>query len=212
MSFINAKVIAASAHLKAAHFPFQREEDLHEALSWCASDHYANSSSGRPFEARGILVIGESRRGKSREIQSLLEKFNDGSVTMPDGRPAKIIQCILSGKITWKDMGMKIQSVLGYKLNGRHSQAQIWDLVVKYAELQGVVGIRFDECQHVFTADGDRTRQQFLDSFKTLLKDSRWPLMLILSGIPTLAAHIAKEEQLARLLQTVRFEEIDLSR
>lgn len=212
MSFINAKVVAASAHLKAACFPFQREEDLHEALSWCASDHYAKASSGRPFEARGILVIGESRQGKSREIQSLLEKFNDGSVIMPDGRPAKIIQCILSGKITWKDMGMKILSVLGYKLNGRHSQARIWDLVVKYAELQGVVGIHFDECQHVFTSDGDRTNQQILDSFKTPFKDSRWPLMLILSGIPTLAAHIAKEEQLARLLRTVRFEEIDLSR
>jgi hypothetical protein len=65
-------------------------------------------------------------------------------------------------------------------------------------------------CQHVFSEDGDRTNQQFLDSFKTLLKDSRWPLMLILSGIPTLAGYVEKEEQLARLLRTVSFEEIDL--
>src|SRR5690606_24602465 len=70
----------------------------------------------------------------------------------------------------------------------------------------------FDECQHVFSEVGERTNQQILDSFKTLLKDSRWPLMLILSEIPSLAAHVAKEEQLVRLLRTVHFEKIDLTR
>jgi hypothetical protein len=198
--------------LKAAHFPLPRGKELFEAMSWCASDYYSKATAGRPFEARGVLVIGESRQGKSREIQRLLEKFNDGSVIMPDGRPAKIIHCILSGKVTWKDLGVKILEVLKYPLKGRRSQAEIWDLVIKCAELQGVVGIHFDECQHVFTEDGERTNQQILDSFKTLLKESRWPLMLILSGVPGLATHVAKEEQLARLLRTVRFEEIDLTR
>lgn len=212
MSFINADVLAASSPLKAAHFPFPRGQELFKALSWCATDYYAKASAGCPFEARGLMVIGESRQGKSREIQRLLEKFNDGSVVMPDGRPAKIIHCILSGKVTWKDMGEKILSQLGYKLRAPRKQAQIWEMVIKYAKLQGVVGIHFDECQHVFTETGEQTNQQILDSFKTLLKESSWPLMLILSGIPSLAAHVAKEEQLARLLRTVHFEEIDLSR
>ena len=140
-------------------------------------------------------------RGSPARSSDSLEKFNDGSVIMPDGRPAKIIHCILSGKVTWKDLGMKILNDLEYKLKGRH-QAEIWDLVVKCAELQGVVGIHFDECQHVFSEDGDRTNQQILDSFKMLLKDLRWPLMLMLSGIPTLARYVEKEEQLARLLRT----------
>ena len=211
MTFINSKVVAASAPLKDAHFALPRGQELFEAMSWCASDYYSKATAGRPFEARGILVIGESRQGKSREIQRLLEKFNDGSVIMPDERPAKIIHCILSGKVTWKDLGVKILNDLKYPLKGRRSQAEIWDLVVKCAELQGVVGIHFDECQHVFTEEGDRTNQQILDSFKTLLKDSRWPLMLILSGIPALASYVKREEQLARLLRTVRFQEIDLT-
>jgi hypothetical protein len=102
-------------------------------------------------------------------------------------------------------------TLLNYPLKGRHSQADIWEKVIKCAELQGVVGIHFDECQHVFTKDGNQTNQQILDSFKTLLKESRWPLMLILSGIPSLALQIAKEEQLALLLRTVHFKTIDLS-
>jgi hypothetical protein len=45
-----------------------------------------------------------------------------------------------------------------------------------------------------------------------LLKDSRWPLVLILSGIPALDDHIAREEQFARLLRPVHFDSIDLNR
>lgn len=212
MTFINTKIVEASAPLKSAHFPFNRGEDLFEAMSWCVTDYYTKASVKQPFEARGLMVIGEPRQGKSKEIQCLLKKFNDGSVVMPDGRQGTIIHCLLSGKVTWKDLGLRVLDELGYPLKGRRTQTDIWDRVVKYANIQGVVGIHFDECQHVFTEDGERTNQQFLDCFKTLLKDSRWPLMLILSGIPTLAKHVAKEEQLARLLRTVRFQEIDLSR
>lgn len=211
MSFINSRLVELSRPLKAAYFPFSRAEDLSKALSWCVTDYVTKSFIGQAFEARGILVIGDSRQGKSREIQRFRDKFNDGSEIMPDARPARIVHCILSGKVTWKDLGVKVLNVLGYPLRGRHTQAEIWDLVVKYAELQGVVGIHFDECQHVFSEEGERTNQQILDSFKTLLKDSRWPLILILSGIPSLAAHVAKEEQLVRLLRTVHFERIDLT-
>jgi hypothetical protein len=210
--FVRTDVVEFSAALKGAHFPFPRGEKLFEALSWCMTDYYTKASTGHPFEARGILVIGEPRQGKSREIQKLLGQFNDGSVVMPDGRPAKILHCILSGKVTWKDMGVKILHLLDYKLKGRCTQADIWDMVIKYAKMQGVVGIHFDECKHVFTDEGQRTNQQILDSFKTLLKETRWPLMLILSGIPSLATQIAKEEQLAHLLRTVRFECINLER
>ena len=48
---------------------------------------------------------------------------------------------------------------------------------------------------HIFAQTGESTNRHILDSFKTLLKDSRWPMMLILSGVPDLAQHIQKEEQ-----------------
>ncbi len=210
--FIRSDIVKFFKPLKRAHFPFPRGEELFEALSWCMTDYFTKTSIGDPFEARGILVIGESRQGKSHEIKKLLKQFNDGSVIMPDGRPAKILHCILSGKVTWKDLGVRILDLLGYKLRGRRTQADIWDMVIKYAKMQGVVGIHFDECQHVFTDEGKRTNQQILDSFKTLLKETRWPLMLILSGIPSLAKQVAKEEQLAFLLRTVRFECINIDR
>ena len=80
--------------------------------------------------------------------------------------------------------------------------------VVDQGRRQNVIGIHFDECQHVFSEKDGRTNSIILDSLKTLLKDSRWPLILILSGIPALATHVQREEQLARLLRPVHFDEI----
>lgn len=210
MSFIDQTLVDVRKPLLEARFSFGRAESLRDAMKWCATDYYSKAASGGQFEARGIVVIGESRQGKTTEIESLLRAFNDGTTIMPDGRPAKVVSCLLSGKVTWKDLGVVILEVLGYPIRKQSSQTEIWSKVRKYAELQGVIGIHFDECQHVFTAADTATNQKILDSFKSLLKDHNWPLMLIFSGIPSLATHIKKEEQLDRLLRTVEFKGVDL--
>jgi hypothetical protein len=207
MELVNARM-----PLKAAHFPFDRGTKLDKAMTDCITDYYIKASIGGRFEARGIVVVGESRQGKSTEIDKMLMQFNDGTTLMPDGRPVKIVSCLLSGNVTWKSLGVEILDVLGYPLRGHHPQSDIWRQVRKIANLQGVVGIHFDECQHVFTEKDSATNHKILDSFKSLLKDPRWPLMLIFSGVPTLAEQIGKEEQLALLLQKVSFDGIDLSR
>jgi len=211
MSMVDMTVVDVRKPLKMARFPFHRADDLTNAMKACVTDYYTQASIGGRFEARGIVVIGESRQGKSTEIDKMLKRFNDGSTFMPDGRSAKIVSCLLSGSVTWKDMGIEVLKVLGYDLKGRHTQTGIWSKVRKYAELQGVVGIHFDECQHVFTEQDSLTNQKILDSFKSLLKDHGWPLMLILSGVPDLAAQIRKEEQLNLLLEPVIFDGINLS-
>lgn len=206
MDFIDLQAVDAVGPLKAAHYPFPRAEQLHGALSWCLSDYAAKAASHSDFEARGILVTGQSRVGKTREIKRLVAKFNAANVQMPNCGPARIVHCILSGKVTWKDLGVKTLEALGYPLEGRRTQTYIWDMVIEQARRQNVIGIHYDECQHVFTEDGAKTNRIFLDSFKTLLKDSRWPLVLILSGVPALEKHINQEEQLRFLLRPVHFD------
>lgn len=212
MSFIDKVAVNVRKPLVEARFPFDRADALAAAMTWCATDYYTKASIGVMFEARGIVVIGESRQGKSTEIDKMLKRFNDGTTVMPDGRPAKIVSCLLSGKVTWKDLGIEILRVLGYPLKGYHPQTDIWSKVRKYAELQGVVGIHFDECQHVFLEGNIKTNQKILDSFKSLLKDHQWPLMLILSGVPSLSAQLSKEKQFAALIRTVEFDGINLSK
>lgn len=211
MSFINMDAVNVAQPLKAAHFQFPRARLLREEFSWCVTDYYAKAAASLDFEARGLVVTGKSRVGKTREIKNLVALFNDSDAAMPDGRPARIVHCILSGTVTWKDLGVKVLAALDYPLKGRRTQNYIWEMVLQQAKAMGVIGIHFDECQHVFAPNAASNRI-FLDSFKALMKESRWPLMLILSGIPSLADYIDQEEQLAHLLRPVHFGEIQLDR
>jgi len=51
-----------------------------------------------------------------------------------------------------------------------------------------------------------------LDSFKSMMKKPRWPLMMILSGVPSLAEYIQAYEQPDALLDPVHFSIIKLRR
>lgn len=137
MSFIDKEVVDAGATLKSSHFPFPRASELRDAMVWCVTDYYTKAKSGKAFEARGLMVTGETREGKSTEIKRMVDKFNDGSTIMPDGRPAIFVECVLSGEVTWKNLGAKILDKLGYPLKGRRDQDEIWREVRKKSEASG---------------------------------------------------------------------------
>ncbi len=209
MSFVNSATVDHTASLKGAHYAFPRAKLLREGMTWMITDYYAKMSLSQPFEARGLLVTGPSRSGKSTEIRKLLSEVNSGDTLMPDGRPAKIASVILKGSLTWKDLGMyTLHTGLKYPATGRLTQREVWERVVLQAKLQGVVGIHYDECQHIFPTKGGDSSAKILDSFKSLLKQSEWPLMLILSGVESLARQITQEEQLAYLLRPLAFSEL----
>lgn len=196
--------------LKAPHLEFPRAKILHSSFQNCVEEYYV-SQQVPDMEVRGLIVTGQSRVGKSRELRKLIRDFNESETRMPDGRPARIVSCLLSGRITFKDLGIKTLKALGYELHRNRTQEYIWERVIDQAAGQGVIGIHYDECQHVFI-DGAKSNRVFLDSFKSMMKESRWPLMMILSGVPSLAKHIRSYEQLDELLDPVHFTTIKVSR
>ncbi|SDG45053.1 AAA domain-containing protein [Celeribacter baekdonensis] len=213
MSFLDTAVASKIAALKALHYDFPRANDLRAGISWMITDYWAKASAGQTFEARGLMVTGPSRIGKTGEIRHQLEMLNDGSTVMPDGRPARIVSVMLKGTMSWKDLGVHtLREGFGLPTSGRMTQREIWDMVGFHAREQGVHGIHYDECQHIFPKKSAEGRAMILDSFKSLLKKPDWPLMLILSGVDELAGHINSEEQLAYLLRPVPFREISLTR
>lgn len=210
MSYVDKEKFGVSAPLKAALFDFPRAEILREAFVDCVTDYYTKATIGG-LEARGLIITGHSRVGKTREVKSLIDDFNASNTLMPDGRPAEIVSCVLSGRVTWKDLGIKTLKALKYEVRSNRTQAYIWERVLDQVQGQGVIGIHYDECQHVFT-EGSKSNRYFLDSFKSMMKEPRWPLMLVLSGVPTLTKFVQPYEQLSNLLQPVHFEEIRFKR
>ena len=184
-------------------------------MEWMITDYAAKSSNGKPFEAKGPIVTGPSRIGKSGEIGKMLEAVNDGSTVMPDGRPAMIEKVTLDGSLSFKELGRRtLKDGLGYgkkaseKISSRANQGDVWDQVFFQAKEQGVVGIHFDECQHIFSGKSPSVRKIVLDSSKSLLKRTDWPLKLILSGVNDLTEYVSEEEQLSYLLRPIVFAEI----
>ncbi len=213
MSFVDLNAAGAISALKGAHYSFPRATRLQEGMEWMVTDYYAKATLRRPFEARGLLVTGPSRIGKTTEIRRQLVNLNDGSTKMPDGRPACFVSVVLKGLLSWKDLGIHtLREGLGYPALGRLTQREVWDRVVIQARDQGVIGIHYDECQHIFPKTTGEARSMILDSFKSLLKQPEWPLMLILSGVDSLIHHVTSEEQLAYLMRPVSFSEISLFR
>lgn len=210
MSFVNMEKINISRKLKAAHLELPRANELKVAFQKCVEEYHLSQSIS-DLEVRGLVVTGQSRVGKTRELKSLIREFNESGTLMPDGRPARVVSCLLSGRVTFKDLGIKTLKALGYDLQGTRTQEYIWERVLDQAEGQGVIGIHYDECQHVFS-DGAKSNRIFLDSFKSMMKEPRWPLMMILSGVPSLAKYVQSYEQLDKLLAPVHFQEIHLKR
>lgn len=76
MSFIDQNRVNASVALQRGHYTFPRAAKLREVFENCLHDYYVKASIGGHFEARGLLVTGESRVGKTSETARLVEEFN----------------------------------------------------------------------------------------------------------------------------------------
>ncbi|MFC0281058.1 ATP-binding protein [Falsigemmobacter intermedius] len=219
MTFINMAVVEAAQPLKSAHYRFPRAELLRRMLSECLTDYYLKASIGQPFEARGLLVTGKSRVGKTRELERMITEFNETKTAMPNGKPASIVQSRLSGKVTSsKDLAVKALKALGYPSMPRATENEMWERVHQQAAHLGVIGIHFDEAQHAFTESGHAANGVVLNILKKILKDMSCPMILILSGVPVLGEHIEMEErgedrlQLRYLLKAIHFDLINFKR
>lgn len=213
--FINMAKVQAATSMVGAYYPFPRAAALQQAVSDCITDHYIGQDLGKPFEASGVFVTGNSRVGKTREIEQLVRKINGSNTAMPSGLPARFISVKLPAPMTFRELGEVVCAELGYPADGRRTSKYIWDRIRDQARAQGVIGIHVDEAQHMFTDTGKAANRATLDSFKGLLKDTKWPFILILSGVPVLQAHleidVAAEErkQLRFLLSHVHFDMIN---
>lgn len=202
----------AAANTAGRIYPLLRAAKLKSDFARVFSAHLGHLIGGGRFETKGLLVTGPSGTGKTTEIGALIRQFNSDKIVLPDGTRARFAECVLKGIGTWKDLGKATSTAIGYPVSSkaRLTQSEIWDIVVREAKLAGVIGIHFDEAQHIFREKSDADRFAVLDSFKTLMKSHDWPLMLIFSGIPDLNDYIEMEPQLHQMLHRIRFNDINI--
>lgn len=212
--FIIEEVVENSEKFNGRLYPLPRADKLKYEFSKMFSGHLGRMKSGRYFEGEVLIVIGASGSGKTTEIEKLIEDFNSSQVPLPRGTRATFAKCVLNRKETWKDLGKGTLHAMNYPIvnNARITQAQISRQIKYQGEHQGVVGVWYDEAQHILARKNEEAIEVVLDCFKSMLKGPDWPMMLVLSGVPELASYIPQFEQLFRKVTLISFEDIDFDK
>jgi len=209
--FVIDEIVDTSASFNGRLFPLDRAAKLKREFATMFSGHLGRLKSGFYFEGEALVVTGASGAGKTTEIEKLLREFNLSQAILPNGTGARFETCVLDRKGTWKDLGKNTLHAMRYPLSekARITQAQIGRRIKQQGELHGVVGVWYDEAQHILAHKKEQALEEVLDCFKTMVKGPSWPMMLILSGVPELGDYIPQLEQLFRKVTHVRLDDIN---
>ena len=211
--FIDEAIANAHTLFNERHFPLKRGNMIKGAVKRMFSAHLGAMRSGKPFEAEVLLITGPSGAGKTKETGAVVAAFNESQPLLPNGQPGKIVSCILEREQGWKDLGKGTLHAMRYEIKNA-SRLTAHDLgrrIKHIAAETGVIGVWYDETQHILAAKKEDTLKHVLDRFKVMVKGEEWPLMLIMTGVPELETYLPQLEQLFRKVTHVKLADIDFA-
>ena len=142
------------------------------------------------FEGRGLVLTAGTRSGKTHDLKQLLQEFSDDPSDLGAGFERKSVRISLRATTSWKHLGSALLKASGYFSDLDHRSADlIWRRAESQLQRKGVFVIHIDEAQHLFYEKKPLQIQTILGGLKDLMKRPDWPVLLILSGVPTALLH-----------------------
>lgn len=195
--------------LKSVYFNMPRAKELDDVLSLVVDDFDAGVLTGEHYEGNGLVVIGESGSGKTKEIDHALIRLRDKGGHLECGLEKRFVQFALDGETTWKALGLQVVEKLGYGMSPRCTEHVIWSEIRKILRKDGIWLLHIDECQHMFQTLGDKETKKVINSIKTFMKHRDWPIAVVLSGIPELLEKVNLDAQFRNLITPYYLPPID---
>lgn len=102
----------------------------------------------------------------------------------------------------------------GYPVTRELREAEVWQIVPVVLKQRGVFFLHFDEVGHVLQCHNPVEIQKVRNTFKALMQSKDWPVWLILSGTPDIAAltQDPADEQVWRRTLPLYIQDIDLAK
>jgi len=195
--------------LKSLYFNMPRAEEIDAVLSMVVDDYDAGVLTGEHYEGNGMVLVGESHSGKTREIDQALIRMGEKDGCLECGRERRFIQFALNGETTWKGLGLQVVEELGYAMAPRCTEHVIWSEIRKILQEDGIWLLHIDECQHMFQTLGVNETKKVINSIKTFMKHRDWPIVIVLSGIPELLDKVNLDPQLRNLITPYYLQPLD---
>ncbi len=196
------------ADLRDTHIVTEHDDRIDQELDLML----AHILSGNAAEGYAVSVVGKSGAGKSTilkrrlDAHPALQPFVDqyGNTTSACLRVKTPAGC------TAKSLGLAILRHAGYPMARAQSETEIWNQVGEIVRRKQIYIIFLDEFQHVLQAPNQKGVAHLANVVKDIMQDAKWPLWLILCGVPELLDFIDRDvfQQMKRRAPVVTIGEL----
>lgn len=194
--------------IRSAYIPTKAYELLNECFDQLLEQRRADQDDGIISEHLGIALVGGSGAGKSKAVQELRRRYHNRLVCDPQNGINEMIGFKVPSPATLKFVGTQALHAAGYPLSREKSAADIWGLVKTQFELQQTLFLHLDEAQDLTQHQTDKERQAIVNTLKSLMENSRWPVGLLLTGTNGLKSIIKQDKQFKRRLCLIEIERL----
>lgn len=201
--------------MRRFYLRIDRDDELNAVLASLVRNAVSLDVDGRRLEGQFLVVIGASGAGKTSILKkafadlSGFDKYRELAGTM-----LPLLSVEAYRPASSKALATTILGAMGVPVSLRSPSRVAWDMVRANLELRQVVLLHIDEAQHCLR-DGDAEAQLARDELKGLAQ-GRWPVSIVLSGLPSLEGFVKSDSQIMRrssffpLKPLDRAEDIDL--
>jgi hypothetical protein len=169
--------------------------------------HFNNSVTA--FEPLGIALVGESRSGKSRVIDTLM--LNHLVERTEQGLRVPILKVTTPAKPTVKAFVDEMLYVIGDRVKtGRETENTKTERLKVLLKKAGTTLLVIEEFQHFYDRGSRKVQHHLSDFLKNLLEETK--IFLVVVGLPTAIHVINQNEQLSgRMLGSIKMQRYNWS-
>lgn len=203
-----AAVSRIISDLEARFVSHDRFHDLRMQFDRLLYRRRADIEAGYQSDSYGIVVTGNAGSGKSTAFLRLFGHHPDLMQLQERVVEAHVVSLQVPSPATLKSVGMSCLHALGYPLSRDRTAMIVWQLVQHHLQARRVLFIHLDEAQDLFVRRGGNEMQAVINTLKSVMQNSSWPVGVILSGTEELKELVNVDKQLSRRLYPIEFQQI----
>lgn len=203
------EVRQAIQDLRSAYVPNEAYRKLDRCFRMLLAQRRADIADGSAANLRGIVLVGASGSGKTTAMRELRKRTLDIILSDPQQEVCEFIGLQVPSPATMKFVGAATLRAIGYPLTREKPASVIWDMVKQQLKFRQTLFLHLDEAQDLARFQTENERRSVINTLKSLMENSDWPVSLILSGTPELKTLINQDPQLARRLYPIEIDRLN---
>lgn len=176
----------------------------------CARINNLKNGVGVPQLQEGAMlaVTGETQAGKTREIAQLFRNYPEFAGYEDIRSGASLISIRSPPGTTAKSLAHVLVQANGLPLKSQWPEHALWKEAVSRLEKNKISVVHIDEMQHATQVANEKEILRLGASLKGMLLNPTWPVLLVISGVPTLETFLRAYPELLRRTHFVRFADV----